>query len=229
MTTTINLGSNIILVKNAIPEKTCELLVGECKKYYDKLFERGPTISGIQTEVKDCFDFNFSAKDAIFKKVPHEIFEECETIIISSLSLAIQEYMYQYPVLDTKDGFYDTGYRLQHYEQHSGGYKKHCDSLPWNAEPVNRRVLAILMYLNTVETGGGTHFPDQLVTVSANCGDIAIFPATWTHPHVGQKPISGDKWIISSFLQCNTDNHIHGASDIMISPTLVDFESEVNA
>ena len=27
-----------------------------------------------------------------------------------------------------------------------------------------------------------------------------FFPATWTHPHESRVPISGDKWIVSSFI-----------------------------
>ena len=48
-----------------------------------------------------------------------------------------------------------------------------------------------------------TIFPDHKVRIKANAGDIAMFPANWTHPHAGAVSISDDKWIISTFIECD--------------------------
>ena len=57
------------------------------------------------------------------------------------------------------------------------------------------------MYLNTIESGGQTAFPLHEVSVSAEAGSIAVFPASWTHPHQGLLSLKQDKWIVSTFIQ----------------------------
>ncbi len=69
----------------------------------------------------------------------------------------------------------------------------------------SRRFLSFLWYLNTVEEGGRTCFAyspnDQpFATVPAIQGRVLIFPPLWTHPHWGEKVISGPKYIISGYL-----------------------------
>jgi len=69
----------------------------------------------------------------------------------------------------------------------------------------SRRFLSFLFYLNTVEDGGKTRFgyvpggePD--LTVDAKEGRVLMFPPLWTHPHWGEKPVSGPKYIMSAYL-----------------------------
>ena len=65
-----------------------------------------------------------------------------------------------------------------------------------------RRFLVMFAYLNTVEEGGETafYFNDVIIKVSAVAGRIIAFPPFWTHPHAGLSPISGNKYIIGSYL-----------------------------
>jgi hypothetical protein len=67
-----------------------------------------------------------------------------------------------------------------------------------------RRFLSFLWYLNTVEEGGSTQFGfsqgKPQVTIPAVRGRLLVFPPLWTHPHWGNKPIGGPKYIISGYL-----------------------------
>ena len=72
-----------------------------------------------------------------------------------------------------------------------------------NEQLTNTRVLAILVYLNTITDGGGTNFGIHDYSVEAEIGKIVVFPTNWTHPHMGLVPYSSDKWIISSFVTTN--------------------------
>lgn len=66
-----------------------------------------------------------------------------------------------------------------------------------------RRFLVIFFYLNDVEVGGETVFnieDDSFVQVTPKRGRIVMFPPTWMFPHIGTKPVSGSKYIVSTYL-----------------------------
>ena len=68
-----------------------------------------------------------------------------------------------------------------------------------------RRFLVAFFYLNDVEEGGETAFQQHktlpiAMKVKPKAGRLLLFPALWTHPHIGMKPISGSKYIIGTYL-----------------------------
>lgn len=66
--------------------------------------------------------------------------------------------------------------------------------------PSARRYLAMLFYLNDVEEGGETVFPFHDMMVRPKTGSVLVFPPTWEYPHSGRPPISGPKYIMSTYL-----------------------------
>ena len=66
--------------------------------------------------------------------------------------------------------------------------------------PTARRFLTCQFYLNTVEEGGETVFPDYNTSVEAKKGRLAIFPPFWTHPFTEQPVVSNDKYTLGTFL-----------------------------
>lgn len=75
------------------------------------------------------------------------------------------------------------------------GFEPHYDS----AGSKCPRYLVWLYYLNDVEEGGETHFVDLNYKVSAKQGRLLIFPPFWMYRHEGCKPISNDKFILSTY------------------------------
>ena len=63
-----------------------------------------------------------------------------------------------------------------------------------------RRFLAFFLYLNTVEQGGETEFVSINKRVKPKQGRLLIFPPLWTFPHQGKPVVSGDKYILGSYL-----------------------------
>ena len=63
------------------------------------------------------------------------------------------------------------------------------------------RVLVPILYLNDVESGGETEFLYQSMRIAPKMGTLVLFPASFTHTHRGNPPLSGDKYIITSWLQ----------------------------
>ena len=81
----------------------------------------------------------------------------------------------------------DTGYKLQKYKP-GGKYIWHHD---WSMtiDPVSSRIFTFMWYLNTIEEKdeGYTEFIDG-VKVQPKCGNLILFPATWTFLHRGYPP-----------------------------------------
>ncbi len=63
-----------------------------------------------------------------------------------------------------------------------------------------RRFVAALVYLNDVEKGGETVFPGWGQDIQPCAGTAVLFPPLWPWPHAGRPPISGPKWILTTYL-----------------------------
>ncbi len=75
-------------------------------------------------------------------------------------------------------------------------FQPHFDSIG----PVANRYLVFLWYLNDVHEGGETAFVDLDLAVSPKAGRLLMFPPYWMFQHEGRPPISGDKYILSTYL-----------------------------
>ncbi len=75
----------------------------------------------------------------------------------------------------------------------------------WHSEDgslgANRRILATMMYLNDVNDGGETEFLYQSRRFKPVKGQVLIWPAGFTHVHRGNPPLSGEKFIATSWLE----------------------------
>jgi len=63
-----------------------------------------------------------------------------------------------------------------------------------------KRVLVYSIYLNTVEEGGETEFLYQSQRVKPVKGRIVIWPAGFPYVHRGNPPLSGEKYIVTSWI-----------------------------
>ena len=89
---------------------------------------------------------------------------------------------------------------LKRYRPSSGErFQLHFDSVDHLAS----RYLVFLWYLNDVERGGATRFPDLGLEVAARAGRLLVFPPYWMYQHEGLPPESGDKYILSTYLLFN--------------------------
>jgi hypothetical protein len=75
-------------------------------------------------------------------------------------------------------------------------FQLHFDSI----HHVSNRYLVLLWYLNDVTEGGETRFPQLGHQVSARAGTLLMFPPYWMYQHEGVTPVSGDKYILSTYL-----------------------------
>ncbi|AGH06808.1 2OG-Fe(II) oxygenase family enzyme [Synechococcus phage S-RIM2] len=96
-------------------------------------------------------------------------------------------YRYQQVYLNVQKTLPQQGYHSWHDEKSSMG----C----------NRRIAATMMYLNNVEEGGETEFLYLAKRFKPVRGRVLIWPAGFTHVHRGNPPLSGEKYIATSWLE----------------------------
>lgn len=92
--------------------------------------------------------------------------------------------IFNYKVQETYPG---EGYHIWHAEQDSAEH--------------SRRIAAYIVYLNDVIDGGETEFLYQSKRVPPKTGTLVIFPASYTHTHRGNPPLSGVKYILTGWIE----------------------------
>ncbi len=75
-------------------------------------------------------------------------------------------------------------------------FQLHFDAL----NHVANRYLVLMWYLNDVEKGGETFFPQLNLGIAPRAGRLLMFPPYWMYQHEGRPPESGNKFIISTYL-----------------------------
>jgi hypothetical protein len=100
---------------------------------------------------------------------------------------------------------YDDGFLMQKYERQTGFYALHHD-FQNDLEHRRHRTYTYLWYLNTVAEGGRTKFPHlNHMAIAPTQGSLLLFPATWTHVHEGEMPVSEDKYICTGWFYAYDD------------------------
>lgn len=87
--------------------------------------------------------------------------------------------------------------RIKRYLPDAGeAFQLHFDSIG----EVANRYLVFLWYLNDVAKGGETGFSGLDMEVSPKAGRLLMFPPYWMYQHTGRPPISGEKFILSTYM-----------------------------
>ena len=112
------------------------------------------------------------------------------------LRTAAEEYVSRYPITnDLALWNVSPVYKIQKYLPNEGYFALHCEN-QYHECP---RVLAWMIYLNTVTDDGYTEFPYQGKKFQPNAGDVLIWPAFFTHPHRGITSQSQTKYIVTGW------------------------------
>lgn len=90
----------------------------------------------------------------------------------------------------------DALFNLQRYEPGEAFYGWHCERAGLQASP---RLLVWMLYLNTVNDGGGTQFYFQNHVEKPEQGKLLIWPVDWTHLHRGIPSLTEKKYIFTGW------------------------------
>lgn len=108
------------------------------------------------------------------------------------------QYLRHYSVLGEAGKHYIRSMKIQKTLPGQGYHTWHfeSDSLERSA-----RVASWGVYLNDVKEGGETEFLYQSVRIPSTQGTLVIWPATYTHVHRGNPPLSNEKYLITGWVE----------------------------
>ena len=87
-------------------------------------------------------------------------------------------------------------FNIQKYNPGEGYHALHCENAGGSDI---MRVMAWMIYLNTVTDKGGTYFSSYNKTIKAKEGRLVIWPAYYTHPHKGVVSKTQTKYIATGW------------------------------
>ncbi len=119
-------------------------------------------------------------------------------LISEKLKVCVNEYKQRYSVLnEISEWNLFNHYNIQRYYPTEGYFAPHAEN---DGESYNiRRVLVWMIYLNSLNFGGGTRFPYFNKTIKAEEGKVVIWPAYWNHLHHGIVHKSKTKYIATGW------------------------------
>ena len=174
----------IYIKKNAIKNKHCDSIVKNLKN----------------SELKEPLNENIKKfYKAVFNVIPHhqEWFKD--------FCVALEEYKKLHPFLGKGNiGYWsvDPACNYQKYIKNQSYSVEHCEQGYVNSN----RVLAWMFYCNNIKEGGETRFPQQNINIKPEKGTLLIWPAGWTHSHLGLPAKKENKYIVTgwcSFIELN--------------------------
>ena len=101
-------------------------------------------------------------------------------------------------------------YTIRVYPKGEGIFKTHVDQ---GDGGTISRLFGCIIYLNDVEEGGETFFPDWNIGCKCEMGKILIFPCNWIFAHGSTKNISHEKYILTAFINYNYDIPMYSDTD----------------
>ena len=108
------------------------------------------------------------------------------------------QYVEAYPIIKQfqKHAIFDL--KIQKTEKGQGYHTWHTEMM---SAATRNRFVVFSLFLNDVEEGGETEFLHQSVRIKAIKNRFILFPATYTHVHRGNPPLSGTKYIITGWVE----------------------------
>ena len=171
----------IDVYENAISDEICDSIIKE----FEKSNETG----------------------AAFKENEGQIYREDTVLYLNEPNLTLtanfnaelvrvsEAYRHKYSILKELS-MKSFNIKVQKTEPSEGYHVWHCEQ----ATPESiTRIIVWTVFLNDVDEGGETEFLYQQRRVKASKGSLLLFPATFTHTHRGNPPLSNTKYIATGW------------------------------
>lgn len=178
---------DFIYYENVLPKESCDSLI---EYFEDNKHLSGPGMMGENTPIGNT-EMNLELKDQ------YDYYG-----LGKSVNKGIDSYVKIYPLVTTNMGRWSTFPVCQFAKFEPNKYYSHihCEN-SFNSPTIATRSFAWMIYLNTIEDGGGTEFIHQNFITNPIAGDIYIWPAGWTHMHRGVNAPTEVKYTITGW--CN--------------------------
>lgn len=182
--------------ENAYSKEYCDALI----KYYEEMKQAGfglsrQAVESVNKTSKDDSTIFIHSEDTLPINGAVQLMQEFGSNFWNKY---YTQYANQFDILKIYETHGLFSARLQKTEI-GGGYHV------WHSETASRalsgRILAWTLYLNNVEEGGETEFLYQHIRVKPKTGMLSIFPASFTHTHRGNPPLSNSKYILTGWVE----------------------------
>lgn len=182
------INQNFISIYDDILSKEyCDIIINEFENKSERHHKGLVGESEVKPETKTSTDISYSVNEK----------NDSVSIILSALELGINEYINNYPDVNNIGSWViDSIFNVQKYKPNEGYFLPHCECASFRG---SKRVLAWMIYLNTVNDNGGTRFPTYDLTINARMGRLVIWPAYWTHQHHGIVSETETKYIATGW------------------------------
>lgn len=190
----------IWIIDDFISHTSCDDVINIFKEKQ----EREETMTRLQSEGLGSHLKNDEAVTLYESKFESEFMDRIKPLLLN-LNTILKQYLKEYGLFEGHRPFHDPvkvqktipggGYHMWHNEK---GY----------TYATSNRFLAWTLYLNDVEEGGETEFLYQSVRVKAKKGRFCIWPAGFPYEHRGNPPLSGEKYIATSWVRVPYDEDL---------------------
>ena len=175
---------------NVLSKEDCEEIIKSFDYQSSKglSFDRGTDPRHKRDDDSMCEQYNTPyIPDHIIEKLNSLMWEKCHPL-----------YTKQYSVLNQADTYTNFSYKIQRTHPGQGYHIWHYEAM---GRPYTARVLVYTLYLNDVEEGGETEFLYANRRLKPQAGTFVLFPASFTHTHRGNPPISNTKYMLTGWLE----------------------------
>ena len=170
-------------------------LCKEIIKFFDEnkgLQKKGTTALGTNYTNKKTTDISINPNELKNDKY------KCFNSYIDELYKCFIDYQLQWPFLKSMVKNVDIGsFNVQKYSKGDHFSQIHTERASLKS---SNRLFAWMTYLDNVEDGGTTNFLHYGIKIKPEIGKTLIWPAEWTHAHSGEILGSGEKHIITGWM-----------------------------
>jgi hypothetical protein len=189
----VTIENFIGIYENAFTKEYCASVI----KYFDDAAKAGLAIDrqqqGASKLKKD--DLQLYAHSSVNLNYATELVEPFNNVFWEQL---YAQYASTFSILKDYAPHTNYAFKIQKTEIGQGYHTWHAeDSMRESAN----RILAWTLYLNDVEEGGETEFLYYSKRVKPKTGTFILWPASFTHTHRGNPPLSNTKYIITGWVE----------------------------
>lgn len=189
----------IATYENAFPKSFCDELIDlfEKRTVAGKIYDR----SDREKNTMLAIDHSFNLNPLLLEEL-HSLDKESLSLIKdfhNFFSKCYDDYLENYPYIRNLGNKFIKTYKVQKTLPSQGYHIWHCEN---DGTPIYRsRILVYTVFLNDVEEGGETEFLYQSLRAKPSVGKCLIWPAHFGYAHRGNPPLSGEKYIITGWIE----------------------------
>ena len=188
------MDNTILEIGGFLDSETCDAIMSQMDKAIGMGMglDRRSEALGIHKEDMQLYPKEILNADFILTKEQYTLFND------KLWSVAYPQYLERFPVLSEYARHTCYGVKLQRTRKTEGYHVWHAED---SAKELSGRLLTFILYLNDVEEGGETELLYQSLRIKPEKGKFILFPATFTHTHRGNPPISNSKYIATGWIE----------------------------